>query len=135
MTQPAAKVFIVDDDEAVRDALKVLLESHGIPVDVFGSTADFAGDYKAGPNQCLILDQHMPQSTGLAFLASSEGATLRLPVVLLTGHGDNTIRARANELGVKAYLEKPVSGDTLLATIARVVAQSNAPARRSSRPM
>jgi FixJ family two-component response regulator len=132
MTQPAAKVFIVDDDAAVRDALKVLLESYGISVDVFASTADFNRVYQAGPNQCLIIDQHMPEATGLAFLASLEGAALRLPVILLTGRGDSAIRARAHELGVKAYLEKPVSDAILLATIAQVVAQSNAPARLPS---
>jgi FixJ family two-component response regulator len=125
----ASKVFIVDDDEAVRDSIKVLLESHGMPADAFGSTADFARNYKPGPNQCLILDQHMPQVTGLAFLGSSKGAALRLPVILLTGRGDESIRARARELGVKAYLEKPVPNDTLLATIERVVDQSRVPTR------
>jgi two-component system, LuxR family, response regulator FixJ len=66
----------------------------------------------------------MPQVTGLALLASSEGAALRLPVILLTGLGDESIRARAYELGVEAYLEKLVANDTLLATIEHVVAQS-----------
>jgi DNA-binding NtrC family response regulator len=64
------KVFIVDDDEAVRDSLKVLLESHGIRADSFKSAMDFARDYQPGPHQCLIQDRHMPHVTG-AFLDSA----------------------------------------------------------------
>lgn len=113
----AELVFIVDDDEAVRDSLKLLLESYGMEVEEFGSTADFARQYRRRPDACLILDQHLPGSTGLDFLSSSEGASLGLPVILLTGRADSALRARAAQLGVRAFLEKPVADDVLLSAI------------------
>lgn len=113
----SGRVFIVDDDEAVRDSLKLLLESYGMEVEEFGSTADFARQYRRHADACLILDQHLPGSTGLDFLSSREGAGLGLPVILLTGRADSALRARAAQLGVSAFLEKPVADDTLLAAI------------------
>lgn len=116
-----AKVFIVDDDEAVRDSLKMLLESYGMDVEEYASTREFAHAYRPGSRQCLILDQHLPGGTGLDFLASSLGAALDLPVILVTGRGDGSIRDKAHEMGVQAYLEKPVADDILLAAIEHAV--------------
>jgi two-component system, LuxR family, response regulator FixJ len=120
----ASKIFIVDDDEGVRDALKVLLESYGIVVKDYASTADFIRHYRPGTRQCLILDQHLSRTTGLDFLDSPEAAALHLPVILLTGRGDRAIRNRAYALGIGAYLEKPIKDEVLLATISRVVETS-----------
>jgi two-component system, LuxR family, response regulator FixJ len=117
----SAKVFIVDDDEAVRDSLKMLLESYGMEVEDYASTGEFARGYRPGRRQCLILDQHLPGSTGLDFLASPQSAALGLPVILVTGRGDGAIRDRAHEMGVHAYLEKPVADDALLAAISGAV--------------
>ena len=114
-------IFIVDDDEAVRDSLKLLLESYGLVVADFGSTAEFARHYRPGARQCLVLDQHLPGSTGLDFLASPAGAALELPVILVTGRGDKALRARAEALGVVRYLEKPVNDDVLLNAIRAAV--------------
>jgi two-component system response regulator FixJ len=117
----AARIFIVDDDEAVRDSLKLLLESYGMEVKDFGSTADFARAYHKRPDACLILDQHLPGSTGLDFLSSSEGAKLDLPVILLTGRADAALRARATQIGVSDFLEKPVRDDVLICAIRRAL--------------
>ena len=113
----ATRIFIVDDDEAVRDSLKLLLESYGMDVEDYGSTAEFAQHYPPGATGCLILDQHLPGSTGLDFLSSREGVALGLPVILLTGRADAALRARAAQLGVAAFLEKPVADGVLLSTI------------------
>jgi two-component system response regulator FixJ len=113
----SATIFIVDDDEAVRDSLKLLLESYGLSVEDYSSTAEFVTNYRPRAPQCLILDQHLPGATGLDFLASRDGAFLTLPVVLMTGRGDETLRARALALGVSAYLEKPVVDDKLMTAI------------------
>lgn len=110
-------IFIVDDDEAVRDSLKLLLESYGMEVRDYPSTADFARDYHRNSKECLILDQHLIGSTGLEFLASAEGAKLRLPVILITGQGDASTRERARQLGVLAHLEKPVPDGVLMAAV------------------
>lgn len=122
-----AKVFIVDDDEAVRDSLKMLLESHGIEVEEYANTQNFLRGFHPRARQCLILDQHLPGMTGLDFLSSSQGAALDLPVILLTGRGSTSLRDRARDLGVRAYLEKPVPEDILLATITRTIGDGASP--------
>jgi two-component system, LuxR family, response regulator FixJ len=121
MSVAVPTIFIVDDDDAVRDSLKLLLESCGMTVAEYGSTAAFAGGYRPGPRQCLILDQHLPGTTGLDFLASLDGSRLPLPVILLTGRGDRALRERAAALGVTAYLEKPVGSNALLDAIAHAL--------------
>ena len=103
-------VFVVDDDEAVRDSLKLLLESYGMTVEDYGSTEEFVRHYRPRGRQCLILDQHLPGTTGLDFLASPLGAALGLPVILITGRGDLAIRDRAFALEIAATSASPSIG-------------------------
>src|SRR5690348_1095902 len=84
----ARTICIIDDDAAVRDALRVLLESHGWTVEDFASTDEFlARRRRIAGGALLILDQHLPGASGLEFL-STHGAQLGLPVILITGAGD-----------------------------------------------
>ncbi|MDE1902282.1 MAG: response regulator [Alphaproteobacteria bacterium] len=115
-------IYLVDDDDAVRDSLTFLLESHGFDVSAFASTAEFTRAYRARANACLILDHHLPGTSGLEFLASPKGAALHMPVILITGGADPTISARAHALGVAAFLEKPVGEAPLLAAIENALA-------------
>jgi FixJ family two-component response regulator len=115
-----SKVFVVDDDDAVRDSIRVLLEIHGLDVEDFGSTADFISHYKKPSNGCLILDQHLPRTTGLDFLASAEGRELGIPVILITGQGDPGIERRVHEAGAE-YLQKPIGQRKLIETVERVI--------------
>ncbi len=117
MSEKLITIFIVEDNGAVRDSLKMLLESYGMAVEDYDSVQAFSAHYRPGPRQCLILDQHLPGMTGLDFLASAQGAALHLPVILVTGRGDGTIRDRAYGMGVHAYLEKPVPEDILLEAV------------------
>jgi two-component system, LuxR family, response regulator FixJ len=114
------KIFVVDDDEAVRDAIKALLEMHGLDVADFGSTTEFMRGYAKPAQGCLILDQHLPQRSGLDFLASAEGRKLGIPVILITGQGDENIKRRAEQAGA-AYLEKPLRRKNLIDTLERVI--------------
>ena len=120
-TLPTVKAFVVDDDEAVRDSLKVLLEIHGMEVEDYASTGSFAHHYRRPRRGVLILDQHLPSRTGLDFLNSPAGRDLGIPVILITGRGDNDIEARARAAGAAAYLQKPIGEKILLATVSRVV--------------
>jgi two-component system, LuxR family, response regulator FixJ len=116
-----AKVFIVDDDDAVRDSLKVLLEVDGLDIEDYGSVEAFARYYRKPPSGCVILDQHLPLMTGLDFLISKAGRSLGIPVVLLTGRGDKALKDRALGAGAAAYMEKPVTDGALRETIRRLV--------------
>jgi FixJ family two-component response regulator len=114
------KIFVVDDDEAVRDAIKALLEMHGLDVAHFGSTREFMRGYAKPAQGCLIIDQHLTQRSGLDFLASADGRKLGIPVILITGQGDENIKRRAEQAGA-AYLEKPLRRKNLIDTLERVI--------------
>jgi two-component system, LuxR family, response regulator FixJ len=116
------KVFIVDDDEAVRDSLKVLLEVHGIEVEDYGSTDEFARHYRRPPRGCLILDQHLPAQNGVDFMSTEAGRGVGIPVILITGRGDARIEQQARRAGVAEYLQKPIGERLLLATVNRLTA-------------
>ena len=115
-------VFIVDDDEAVRDSLCLLVETHDMQAEAFVSTEDFVLAFRPRPSQCLLLDQHLQGGkTGLGFLGSPDWVAMRMPVILMTGRGDDEIKARAHAAGVAAYLDKPIDADRLIAAIERAV--------------
>jgi two-component system response regulator FixJ len=118
--QPRPKVFVVDDDEAVRDSIKVLLEVHGIDVEDYQSIGEFARNYRRPSRGCVILDQHLPALTGIDFLNSPTGRQIGLPIILVTGRGDPGLEKRARAAGVADYLQKPVSRRLLIETVERV---------------
>jgi len=117
---PRAKVFVVDDDDAVRDSIKVLLEVHGLEVEDYGSTGEFVRHYRRPGRGCLILDQHLPAATGIDFLNSPVGRSLDIPVILITGRGDPRLEIAARLAGVAEFLHKPVSEKVLVATVVRI---------------
>ena len=118
MLTDEAVIFVVDDDEAVRDSFKLLLESYGLEVEVYASTEDFSLNYQPHDRECLILDQHLQGAkTGLDFLLSIAEARIRVPVILMTARGDAALRARALEAGAMAYLDKPLDEMLLMAAI------------------
>ena len=116
----ARTICIIDDDAAVRDSLRVLLESHGWAVADFASTAEFLDRHDGASAALLILDQHLPGASGLEFLGA-HSARLRVPVILITGAGDNNLREQAYRRGVAAYLEKPLTETRLLDAIAHAL--------------
>jgi FixJ family two-component response regulator len=102
--------------------IKVLLQIHGLDVEDFGSTSEFVSHYRKPTRGCLILDHHLPRTTGLDFLSSSEGRRLNIPVILITGHqGDPNIERRTREAGVAEYLQKPIAARKLIETVERVI--------------
>jgi FixJ family two-component response regulator len=117
------KVFVVDDDDAVRDSLKILLEVHGIEVEDYRSTREFAHHYRRPRRGCLILDQHLPILNGVDFLKTPLGKNLGIPVILITGRGDPALEQQARQAGAAEFLHKPVSERDLLAAIARQTAE------------
>jgi FixJ family two-component response regulator len=106
-------VAIVDDDAAVRDSLRFLLEVIGHPAKTFASAAEFL---KAEMQRltCLILDHHMPGMTGLELAERLRNDGAGIPILLITGSPSPAIVARAAELGIVRVLEKPATEDDLL---------------------
>src|SRR5579864_1531847 len=126
MTEAAlsnATIYVVDDDDAVRDSVKILLEVNGLTVEDYASTADFARGFRHPGRGCLLLDQHLPATTGLDFLKSDAGRELGIPVILITGRGDPALEQQAREAGVAGYLQKPISAGVLLAAVGEAISR------------
>jgi two-component system, LuxR family, response regulator FixJ len=111
-TEPR-RVAIVDDDLAVRESLRFLLDVHGHPVETFASAADFL---KADMQHlaCLVLDHHMPYMTGLELVERLRAEGVGIPILLITGVSSPAIVARYAKLGIERVLEKPPSEQDLL---------------------
>jgi FixJ family two-component response regulator len=116
-------VSAVDDDEAVRDSLRALLESHEMSVRDYSSAMEFLADTDGHGTEpdCIILDLHMPSLSGIELLEILRRRRVPTPVIILTGRGDADLRARAQRLGAVAVLDKPVADDVLVSAIESAV--------------
>lgn len=118
---PEATIFVVDDDEAVRDSLRLLLETYGLKVEDYGSIREFFRAYQPREQQCLVLDNYLPGERGLDFIESIDGASLGIPVILVGGGGDRKLKERAVKAGAFAYFDKPLDNSGLLVTIFKAI--------------
>ena len=107
-------VAVVDDDDAVRDSLRFLLEIAGYSVASYGSAAQFLHEAPIGELVCLVVDQHMPDQTGLQLVARLRAQGVSLPVALITGSPSADLIRLARELSVAKVMEKPLEDDVLL---------------------
>jgi two-component system, LuxR family, response regulator FixJ len=106
-------IFIVDDDEAVRDSLRTLLETLGLPVQDFASAEEFLVGADVSMGTCVVLDVNLPGESGIKLLERLRRQFPALPVVMISGRADASARGRAIELGAAAFLDKPIAFDTL----------------------
>src|SRR5262249_10884798 len=111
MTTNELIVFIVDDDERVRDALSELLASHGMRAVAFGSAGEYIAADKPDVPACLILDVELPDINGLDLQTKGNHP----PIVFITGHGDIPSSVRAIKRGAVDFLTKPFSDEDLMA--------------------
>jgi two-component system response regulator FixJ len=114
---PEPTIHLVDDDDAVRDSLRILLESYALTVHDYDSAEDFLRCFDRREFGCLILDLHLPIVGGLDLIRIMRDREISMPVVFITGRGDREIRERALEEGAVAFLEKPVQEEALMAAV------------------
>jgi RNA polymerase sigma factor (sigma-70 family) len=113
MSRYNGTVFIVDDDDDFRDSMQWLLESDDLPVQSFSSARDFLSNYK-GDKGCMLLDVRMPEINGLALQQIMLERDIRLPIVVLSGHGDIPMAVTAMKNGAIDFLEKPFDDEVLI---------------------
>jgi two-component system response regulator FixJ len=110
-------VYVVDDDQAVRDGLKALLTVSGYQVEPFDSAESFLAAIDRGATGCAILDIRMPGMNGLELQRELKRRSMALPVVIVTGHGDVPLAVAALKAGAVDFIEKPFDSDALLSSI------------------
>lgn len=114
-------VFVVDDDEAMRNSLRWLIESAELQVETFDSAQAFLDGYYPGRSGCLLLDVRMPGMNGLELQSQLWSRDITLPVIVITGHGDVAMAVKAMKAGALDFIEKPFNDETLLDSIQRAL--------------
>lgn len=110
-------VYIVDDNPAVRDAIRWLVEQVGLKAKPFGSAQEFLSNFRSDMRGCVVLDIRMPGMSGLELQEKLTQAGAQLPIIIVTGHGDVPITVRAMKAGAFEFLQKPFSDQVLLDAI------------------
>jgi two-component system response regulator FixJ len=123
-TVPAERlVYVVDDDEAVRESLAALLESHGYTVRSFGLAGDFLVAAPTLRPGCLVADIRMPGMDGLELQQQLVERGFKFPLIVITGHGDVPLAVRAMKAGAGDFIEKPFASDAILASVDAALAR------------
>jgi FixJ family two-component response regulator len=117
MTNVADMVFVIDDDESIREALHSLIRSVGLNVATFASAQEFLQSARPDVPACLILDVRMPGLSGLDLQRDLGEANIQIPIIFITGHGDIPMSVRAMKAGAVEFLTKPFRDQDLLDAI------------------
>ncbi len=119
------KVFIIDDDAAIRASIQGLLKSAGLQSEGFESAEEFLRTKLPDGPSCLILDVSLPGINGLEFQQQLRDAGLQVPIIFITGHGDIPMSVKAMKSGALEFLTKPFCDDTLLEAIRQALAKDS----------
>src|SRR2546423_9356128 len=129
---PSAKVYVIDDDPAMRDSLDFLLGSAGFSVRLFDSAQAFLNELANLEPGCVVTDIRMPGIDGMELLRQLNSGGRKLPVIVMTGHGDVPLAVEAMKLGALDFLEKPFEDDRLIGMIETALAQNESGAKNES---
>jgi FixJ family two-component response regulator len=124
MSTPA-NVFVVDDDESVRDAIAMMLQSAGYVVETYSGATDFLADCTPETSGCLILDVSMPDMDGPMLQQELLRRNLNIQIIFLSGQGTIALTARTMRAGAMDFLTKPVDGATLRARVKEALERSS----------
>jgi two-component system, LuxR family, response regulator FixJ len=125
-----AKVYVIDDDEAMRDSLNFLLDAAGFKVTLFETALNFLDTLPGLDFGCVVSDVRMPGLDGIELLKRMKAARSTFPILIMTGHGDVPLAVEAMKLGAVDFLEKPFEDDRLIGMIEAAVRQAE-PAAKS----
>jgi two-component system response regulator FixJ len=110
-------VYVVDDDDAVRDSLAALLEARSYTVRAFGRARDFLAAAPTLRPGCLIADIRMPEMDGFELQQELTARSFKFPLIVITGHGDVPLAVRAMKAGAIDFIEKPFAADAIIASV------------------
>ena len=127
-------ISIVDDDQSLREAIKMLIQSVGLSAADFPSAEDFLSSGQSQDAACLVLDVRLPGIGGLELQRQLAAGGCRVPIVFISGHGDQEARTRALEAGAVDFLQKPFSEVALFNAINLALANHQSGAPGSSHP-
>ena len=114
MKEKPPTVFVVDDDDAVRTSLRLLLKSVGLPVETFAAAQEFLDNFDAERAGCLVLDIRMPGMSGLELQQRLNEIHAIVPIVFITGHGDVPMAVEAMQHGAVDFIQKPFRDQDLI---------------------
>lgn len=118
-------VYVVDDDQAVRDSLRWLIESVGLKVKTFSNGQELLDDFNDSEISCLVLDVRMPGISGLDLQQRLRNQNSKVPVIIVTGHADVPMAIQAMKAGAFDFIEKPYSDQLLLERIQCAIEQDD----------
>jgi FixJ family two-component response regulator len=126
MKEAEPTVFVIDDDESIREALKDLIESVGLHVETFTSAQQFLQSQRANAPGCLVLDVRLPGLSGLDLQRQLAAANIHTPIIFVTGHADISMTVRAMKGGAVEFLTKPFRDQELLDAIRQALDRDRA---------
>ena len=126
MKETEATVFVVDDDQSVREALKSLIKSVGLRVETFATAREFLQSRRSDLPGCLVLDVRLPGLSGLDLQREMAEANIYTPIIFITGYGDIPMTVRAMKAGAVEFLTKPFREQDLLDAIQQALDQDGA---------
>ena len=130
--QPEPVIYVIDDDDAVRQSLEFLLKTAGLSVRSFDSARTFLEVLPEIRSGCIVTDVRMPEITGIDLLRRVKVLGLDLPVIVITGHGDISLAVEAMKIGAVDFLEKPFDDDTLLEAVRASLTRTAGTAERNA---
>jgi FixJ family two-component response regulator len=119
-------VYLVDDDDAVRDSLGLLLRSIGLDCELYPSALEFLAHYDAGRHACLVADIRMPGMSGLELQQRLNDQQAGIPVIFITGHGDVPMAVTAMKAGAVDFIQKPFRDQELIDRIHKALERDQA---------
>src|SRR3954454_13410618 len=125
-------IYVIDDDEAMRDSLNFLLDSAGFGVTLFDNAQGFLDALPGLAFGCVVSDVRMPGIDGIELLKRLKAQQSRFPILIMTGHGDVPLAVEAMKLGAMDFLEKPFEDDRLVAMIESAIREGEPAARNDA---